>query len=46
MNHKTIIEYDKSSDEIIMKIISNNKIIFYDIVTEDVLRATKEYRRG
>ncbi|MER2008505.1 MAG: hypothetical protein ABS939_13730 [Psychrobacillus sp.] len=41
--YEVIFEHDELFDKIIMKIIANSQIIFYEVVTEDVLRVAREY---
>ncbi|WP_186314468.1 hypothetical protein [Bacillus pumilus] len=44
MNHKVEFRYNDFIKNIVMEIVSNDSVIFQEIVTEDVLRVTEEFK--
>lgn len=43
---KVIFEYDKFFNKIVMKIVRENKIVFYEEVTNDVIKIVSEYQKN
>ena len=45
MDYEVVFKHDKLFDKIVMKIISNGQIIFYETVTDEVLKVAEEYNK-
>lgn len=45
MEPKISFKYKESTNEIIMVIIANNQVIFYEEVTDEITDVIKEYRQ-
>lgn len=45
IDYEVVFKHNKLFDKIVMKMISNGQIIFYETVTDEVLKVAEEYNK-